>query len=123
VSFDGSIEEVGGVPTVVVDFGRVALRDVASVPVSLGDDVVVAMRPDDLQLLPAGALPRDGILALDAVLDDVAFLGTSVEARVTASSGQHIEVRLHPRQLPELPTVGGSIRFGIDPHHLHVFAM
>jgi ABC-type Fe3+/spermidine/putrescine transport system ATPase subunit len=122
VSFDGSIEERGGVPTVVVDFGRVALRDVASVPVSLGDQVVVAMRPDDLQLVPAGATPLDGMLVLDAVLDDVAFLGTSVEARVTTATGRHIEVRLHPRQLPDLPTVGDPIRFGIDPHHLHVFA-
>jgi putative spermidine/putrescine transport system ATP-binding protein len=122
VCFDGVVEDHGGAPGVSFGFGSVALRDVASVPVSLGDAVVVAMRPDDLQLAPAGSGGPDGAVALPGVLDDVAFLGTSVEARVTLQSGQHIEVRLHPRQLAELPPVGEPIHLGVDPHHLHVFA-
>ena len=122
VDFDGTIEDTDGVVSVALEFGRVALRDVASVPVSLGDSVVVAMRPDDLQLVPAGGRPGSGALVVDGVLDDVAFLGTSVEARVTARNGQRIEVRLHPRQLADLPSVGAPMQLAIDPHHLHVFA-
>jgi ABC-type Fe3+/spermidine/putrescine transport system ATPase subunit len=121
VTFDGIVDHVGGVLHATTEFGQFDLRDAASVPVSHGDAVVVAMRPDDLHLVPVGGSAPDGDLTLDGVLDDVAFLGTSVEARVTTTSGQHIEVRLHPRQLADLPPVGEPIALSIDPHHLHVF--
>jgi putative spermidine/putrescine transport system ATP-binding protein len=121
VTFDGVIERHDGHLHAVAEIGRFDLRDAASVPVAHGDDVVVAMRPDDLHLVPAGARVSAGDLVLAGVLDDVAFLGTSVEARVTTMSGQHIEVRLHPRQLADLPAVGAPIELSIDPHHLHVF--
>jgi ABC-type Fe3+/spermidine/putrescine transport system ATPase subunit len=121
VTFDGVIERHGDQLHAIAEIGRFDLRDAASVPVAHGDDVVVAMRPDDLTLVAVGASPPAGDLLLAAVLDDVAFLGTSVEARVTTTSGQHIEVRLHPRQLADLPAVGAPIELSIDPHHLHVF--
>jgi ABC-type Fe3+/spermidine/putrescine transport system ATPase subunit len=108
VSFDGVVEHDGEALTVTSEIGRFALRDAASVPVALGDRVVVAMRPDDLHLVAAGPAPG-GDLVLEGVLDDVAFLGTNVEAR------------LHPRQLADLPAVGAPIALSIDPHHLHVF--
>jgi ABC-type Fe3+/spermidine/putrescine transport system ATPase subunit len=121
VTFDGVVERHGAELHAIAEIGRFDLRDAASVPVAHGDDVVVAMRPDDLSLVAVGAIPPAGDLVLGAVLDDVAFLGTSVEARVTTRSGQHIEVRLHPRQLADLPAVGAPIELSIDPHHLHVF--
>lgn len=122
VSFEGVVEARGDALDAVCEIGRFDLRHAASVPVEHGDAVVVAMRPDDLHHVPAGAPGPDGALRFDATLDDVAFLGTSVEARVTTASGQHIEVRLHPRQLAELPVVGSPIGLSVDPHHLHVFA-
>jgi putative spermidine/putrescine transport system ATP-binding protein len=122
VTFDGTVEHHQDALTAVSQIGRFDLRLAASVPVSLGDKIVVAMRPDDLQLVAPGATVADDALVLRAVLDDVAFLGTSLEVRVTTDAGEHIDVRLHPRQLTDLPGTGQPISFRIDPTHVQVFA-
>lgn len=121
VSFAGVVEDVAGVRSAVGEAGVLDLRQAASVPVSLGDAVVLSMRPDDLTPLLGGQAPPAGHLVVSSVLDDVAFLGNSVEARVTTAGGRRIEVRLHPRQLTELPPVGEVVLLSIDPTHVHVF--
>jgi len=122
VAFDGRIEGADGDLTVVASFGRFPIAAAASVPVAFGDTVLVAMRPEDIGFVPDGLATPADVLVFGAVLDDVAFLGTSVEARLTTSTGQNIEMRLHPRELGLLPPVGHEIELTVDPSHLHVFA-
>ena len=122
VDFRGRVAGSDAHPTVVADIGEFALSDAASVPVALGDTVIVAMRPEDIGFVSDGQPAPPDVLTFDAVLDDVAFLGTSVEARVTTTTGQKIEMRLHPRDLVRLPEVGQAIELTVDPRHLHVFA-
>jgi putative spermidine/putrescine transport system ATP-binding protein len=118
VSFDGVVEH----GDVRVDVGHFGLAAAASVPVAHGDAVVVAMRPEDIGVASSDAYDTVDALRFGGTLDDVAFLGTSVEARVTLSTGQRIEMRLHPRDLSTLPPVGNAIDLQVDASHLHVFA-
>lgn len=121
VSFDGTIEHGAEGLEAVIEHGRFPLAAAASVPTSAGDEVIVSTRPEDIRVLHPGYEPEPGDLVIDATLDDVAFFGTSVEARATLHTGQKIEVRLHPRNLGLLPPTGEAIRLAVDPGHLHVF--
>ena len=87
-----------------------------------GEDVQLCVRPDDFRLAPAAHDAAGGGLGLDGTLDEVAFLGTSAEVRVRLGGGERVEVRLHPRQITELPAAGSAVRLYVDPDHIHVFA-
>ncbi len=122
VTFDGTIETGpgGSDPVAVTQFGRFPLDEAASAPPGLEGNVVAAFRPEDIGIVGENAV-HAGAVVVDALLDDVSFLGTSVEARVIVGD-QRIEARLHPRELTSLPPVGDSVRLCVDPSHVHVFS-
>lgn len=122
VNFEGTLDRQGAEPHVVMSVGRFPLSYAASVSRNLTDQVVVSMRPEDLGFVAAGSAPSPGALTFPARLDQVMFLGTSCEARVTIEQGQVLEMRLHPRDLSLLPDVGAPIELSIDTDHLHVFS-
>jgi ABC-type Fe3+/spermidine/putrescine transport system ATPase subunit len=117
VAFESTVADVDGTAVLTTELGTVPV-DPAVVPI--GDGAIVAIRPDDLTLT-TGDAPTDGALTLDGVLADIAFLGTSLEARIDLVGGRRIEARLPPRQLVELPELGQAIRLRVEPEHVHVF--
>lgn len=94
----------------------------------LGEDLRSAtaftalVRPDDF-VLASPDEPYDATVhQLTVTLDDVSFLGTSVEIRVESVEGRRIEARLPARQFAELPPLGEQLTLLVDPQHVHVFA-
>ncbi|MFM7535526.1 MAG: ABC transporter ATP-binding protein [Acidimicrobiales bacterium] len=122
VNFDGTVDRSGDEPVVTTPIGRFALGAAASVTNRLGDGVLVAMRPDDVGIRLAGSPVPPGALVFTGTLEQVVFLGTSVEALVTIASGQRLGMRLHPRELDVLPSAGSTVELVVEPDHLHVFA-
>jgi ABC-type Fe3+/spermidine/putrescine transport system ATPase subunit len=122
VNFEGRVDRSGHEPLVTIGVGRFPLSDAASVSRMLSDTVVVSLRPEDLGFVAPGSTPPPTALIFPGRLDQVMFLGTSVEARVTIEPGQVLEMRLHPRDLNLLPAVGSTIDLSIETDHLHVFA-
>lgn len=104
-------------------FGRHS-AGLGAVDCTPGDELQLCIRPDDLRVVAPHAAPSsnsDGMPHLVGTLDEAAFLGTSLEARVLLPDGSRLEVRLHPRQHDELPGPGEAIHLAIDPDHIHVF--
>ncbi len=122
VNFDGTVDRSGDEPVVSTPVGRFSLGAAASVTNRLGDEVLVAMRPDDVGIRLAGSPVPPGALVFTGTLEQVVFLGTSVEALVTIASGQRLGMRLHPRELDVLPSAGSTVELVVEPDHLHVFA-
>jgi len=122
VNFDGTVDRSGDEPVVTTPIGRFALGAAANVTNRLGDGVLVAMRPDDVGIRLAGSPVPPGALVFTGTLEQVVFLGTSVEALVTIASGQRLGMRLHPRELDVLPSAGSTVELVVEPDHLHVFA-
>jgi len=88
-----------------------------------GSHAVAAIRPDDMCLAPDGWSPDGVALSVTGVLADVAFLGTSLEARIDLPDDRRIEARLPPRRLTDLPELGSPVTLLVDPDHVHVFAV
>ncbi|MFT3852885.1 MAG: ABC transporter ATP-binding protein [Ilumatobacteraceae bacterium] len=88
-----------------------------------GSAVQVCVRPEDLGV---ASDDRTGEPGLTGTLVEVAFLGSSAEARVDLDVGdgavRRVEVRLHPRQIVGLPEPGSTVHLVVDPDHLHVFS-
>lgn len=84
--------------------------------------IAALVRPDDFVLATPDE-PHDATVhQLTVTLDDVSFLGTSVEIRVQSVEGRRIEARLPARQFAELPSLGEQLTLLVDPQHVHVFA-
>ncbi len=122
VNLDGTVDRSGDEPMVDTSIGRFALGAAASITNRLGDEVIVALRPDDVGIRLAGSSVPPGALVFTGTLEQVVFLGTSVEALVTIASGQRLGMRLHPRELDVLPPAGSTVELVVEPDHLHVFA-
>jgi putative spermidine/putrescine transport system ATP-binding protein len=80
----------------------------------------VCVRPEDLRLLADDA-DAGPALTLTGTLLQSAFLGTSVEASVALDTGQLLAVRLHPRQMADLPERRSRVRLAVDADHVQVF--
>ncbi len=82
-----------------------------------GAAVVVAVRPEELVLDPAGSGA-----GVDVTLEELAFLGTEVEARLRLATGERVDVRLRADRAPELSAHGGErLRLGVPPHSVRLF--
>jgi putative spermidine/putrescine transport system ATP-binding protein len=117
VTVAGTIGD-GGVVT--SPYGTVTVPRTALAP---GSAVQLCVRPEDLRVA-VDRVPDDRP-NLAGTLVEVAFLGSSAEARVDLHEAdgttRRVEVRLHPRQIAELPEPGTTVRLLVDPDHLHVF--
>lgn len=83
--------------------------------------VTALVRPDDFLLAAPGVDIDADTHQILVTLDDVSFLGTSVEIRAVTSTGRRIEARLPARQFADLPPRGDEITLLVDPQHVHVF--
>ena len=114
VTFDGTV----GDGYAESELGRHALDD----DLRSATSVTALVRPDDFVLATPDE-PHDATAhQLTVTLDDVSFLGTSVEIRVESVEGRRIEARLPARQFAELPPLGEQLTLLVDPQHVHVFA-
>ncbi|HEY9460588.1 MAG TPA: ABC transporter ATP-binding protein [Paralcaligenes sp.] len=108
--------------TVVADGSGLAVSTFDDVLVSAalsfqsraGDQVELAVRPENIQISPVGTGARSvGRIA------DVIYLGNLVEYMVEVSSGQVLRVQAHPK---ELFAVGSQVQVTLDADRCNVFA-
>jgi len=105
----------GSADAPVADAGFFRTPIAASGARSIGKDVVVGIRPEDID---AGALAgQNGHLPVDAQVDVVEFLGNEFQLHLS-SGGQTFVARVDTRTQTQ---PGDSIRVGFDRTKLHVF--
>ncbi|MDP9320955.1 MAG: ABC transporter ATP-binding protein [Chloroflexota bacterium] len=105
----------GSADAPVADAGFFKTPIAASGARSIGKDVVVGIRPEDID---AGALAgQNGHLPVDAQVDVVEFLGNEFQLHLS-SAGQTFVARVDTRTQTQ---PGDSIRVGFDRSKLHVF--
>ena len=104
-----------GTDTPVVDAGFFKAPIAASGARSIGRDVVVGIRPEDIG---AGAIAaQDGHVPVDARVEVVEFLGNEFQLHLS-SGGQTFVARFDTRTDTQ---PGASIRVGFNKSKLHVF--
>ena len=105
----------GNADAPVADAGFFKAAIAASGGRSIGKDVVVGIRPEDID---AGSLAeQDGHLPVDARVDVVEFLGNEFQLHLSNGSQTfvaRVDTRTHPQP-------GASIRVGFDKNKIHVF--
>ena len=84
--------------------------------VSVGDDVVVGVRPEDLVLGERAASPS-GQAQIRAIVDVVEYQGRELAVEVRTTEGQRLHVRAAERVGP-----GDEVTLSVDPAKLLVFA-
>ncbi|SDZ17400.1 putative spermidine/putrescine transport system ATP-binding protein [Micromonospora pattaloongensis] len=99
-------EKVGD--RVVLARGDLRLIGTAVAPVDLGDEVTVGIRPEDLRLVDADAIP--------ATVEVVEYQGREVAVEARTADG----VRLHLRT-PDRPAPGHKIHVAADPDRVLAF--
>jgi multiple sugar transport system ATP-binding protein len=105
----------GSADATVADAGFFKVPITASGGRSVGKDVVVGIRPEDID---AGALAaQDGHVPVDAQVDVVEFLGNEFQLHLS-SAGQTFVARVDTRTQTE---PGASLRVGFDRSKIHVF--
>jgi spermidine/putrescine transport system ATP-binding protein len=78
------VEAAGGLATVAVAGGAMAVRGLAQAPVLAGQAVTVAVRPEKLRLSPER--PAESANAFPAVVDEVTYIGS--DTRVVIRLGE-----------------------------------
>jgi putative spermidine/putrescine transport system ATP-binding protein len=121
VRFDATVEAVERDCITVAGPLGVFTFDAPDGSSAVGDAIVLGVRPEDLTIRPRDlraepAVHRPGT---EAVIEDAAFLGTTIEVRVRAADGARIDVRLAPDD--ELPPLGSAVWIAADPRRVHAF--
>jgi multiple sugar transport system ATP-binding protein len=99
----------------VADAGFFKVPIAASAARSIGKDVVVGIRPEDID---AGAITgQNGHIPVDASVDVVEFLGNEFQLHLSAG-GQTFVARVDTRTQTQ---PGNSLRVGFNRSKLHVF--
>src|SRR6266542_2197135 len=105
----------GSPDATVADAGFFTVPITASGGRSVGKDVVVGIRPEDID---AGALAaQNGHVPVDAQVDVVEFLGNEFQLHLS-SAGQTFVARVDTRTQTQ---PGASLRVGFDRSKIHVF--
>jgi multiple sugar transport system ATP-binding protein len=104
----------GSADAPVADAGFFKAPVAASGARAIGKDVVVGIRPEDID---AGTLAQDGHVPVDTKVDVVEFLGNEFQLHLS-SAGQSFVARVDTR-INTQP--GASLRVGFDRSKLHVF--
>jgi putative spermidine/putrescine transport system ATP-binding protein len=101
---------------VTVGAPGLTLRGTAAQPVSVGQDVRVAIRPEDLVVV-SPAVPVTGGNSLTATVSVVEYHGREFAVGVTAVDGRNLHVRAD-----HAPLVGSTVELTADPARVLVFA-
>ena len=105
---------VGSADAPEVDAGFFKAPVAAGTARSIGREVVVGIRPEDID---AAALARDGHVPVDTRVDVVEFLGNEFQLRLS-TAGQSFVARVDTRTHTQ---PGASLRVGFDRSKIHVF--
>jgi len=84
--------------------------------VARGETVQVAIRPENLRLIPATAV--DGAGGVPGRVVEVTFLGNIVDCHVALGDGTRVRIQVDPGQTPE---VGQRVGVRFDGRHSSVF--
>lgn len=84
---------------------------------TVGDEVVVALRPECLELMPPG---EGGTLA--GTVTQTVFVGAEARAMVKLEGGGHVVARLAPTSLERYER-GSQVRVGWEPDSVHAFGV
>ena len=110
--FDAKLTGTADAPAADAGFFKAPVA--ASGARSIGRDVVVGIRPEDID---AGALAQDGHVPVDATVDVVEFLGNEFQLHLS-TAGQTFVARVDTRTHTQ---PGASLRVGFDRSKIHVF--
>jgi iron(III) transport system ATP-binding protein len=91
----GRVTGIGEAGEVRVESGLGTLACTAPSPVSVGDSILLAIRPEHVELANGSAVPN----TLSAVLDSASFVGSSMDCMVRVGA-QPLRVMLHPERTP-----------------------
>ncbi|MEU6205336.1 ABC transporter ATP-binding protein [Micromonospora musae] len=98
--------------TVAVESDGLRLVGVPVGPVAPGDEVIVAVRPEDVRVDQAGATTD----ALPAQIEVVEYQGRELAAEAVTAAGSRVHLRTDQRVAP-----GDQVGLSIDPQRLLVF--
>jgi multiple sugar transport system ATP-binding protein len=110
--FDAKLTGSADAPSADAGFFKAPVA--ASGARSIGRDVVVGIRPEDID---AGPLAQDGHVPVDATVDVVEFLGNEFQLHLS-TAGQSFVARVDTRTHTQ---PGASLRVGFDRSKIHVF--
>ncbi|RKN32405.1 ABC transporter ATP-binding protein [Micromonospora musae] len=98
--------------TVAVELDGLRLVGVPVGPVAPGDEVIVAVRPEDVRVDQAGATTN----AVPAQIEVVEYQGRELAAEAVTAAGSRVHLRTDQRVAP-----GDQVTLSIDPQRLLVF--
>lgn len=114
VTFEGKIVQRGkGRCLAVCGGAHISLPDASAQNVTPGDSVRVAIRPEDIELLPGGELETN---QLPGQIEQVAYLGDHLEYQIRAAG---ISFVLSTAKKERYQT-SEAVRLSIDPDRIHI---
>jgi putative spermidine/putrescine transport system ATP-binding protein len=122
--FDGHLEAVAdGRCTIRIADAGTCIDGTLAEPVSRGGAVTVSLRPERVQVRPAGhtidALPG---CRMSGLLREIIYLGDHVRARVALGGNDDFTVKRPISEAHALPGVGAQVEVFWTPEHCRAFA-
>ncbi len=98
-----------------INLGGHAIRTTASLNGSVGDTVMLALRPEMITLEGIDGQPTDNANRLPATVTDVAFLGSVVRVSTTVGGGTAIHVDTFNNPNLAVPPAGSPVMLSFPP--------
>jgi ABC-type Fe3+/spermidine/putrescine transport system ATPase subunit len=112
----GSVAALDG-HSVVVRTELGLLRAARSNGIAVGEDVVLGIRPDEIEVIAAGA-EGDHLDRVSGTIEDKIFIGTLDEIRLRLSASATFQVETRPGRAGH---VGERLEVGWNPNHCKLF--
>jgi putative spermidine/putrescine transport system ATP-binding protein len=121
--FDGSLETVAGSRCTIRIAGDACIDGALASPLPAGSRVTVSLRPERVQIAPAGnTIAKVPGRHLAGTLREVIYLGDHVRARVALPGNDDFTVKRPIDEAHRLPAIGGAVELAWVPEHCRAFA-
>jgi putative spermidine/putrescine transport system ATP-binding protein len=99
------------------------IRGMLVEPVKNGDAVTASLRPERVQIGPAGhTLDAHPLCRLEGSLQEIIYLGDHVRARVALTGNEELMVKRPISEAKTLPRIGAAVDVFWAPEHCRAFA-
>jgi len=121
--FDGSLQSVEGTRCSVRIAGDACIEGSLAVPLPVGAEVTVSLRPERVQVSHRGhTIQAVAGCRLAGTLREVIYLGDHVRARVALPDNGDFTVKRPIDEAHRLPAIGGPVELTWSPKHCRAFA-
>jgi putative spermidine/putrescine transport system ATP-binding protein len=121
--FDGSLQSVEGTRCSVRIAGDACIEGSLAVPLPVGAEVTVSLRPERVQVSHRGhTIQAVAGCRLAGTLREVIYLGDHVRARVALPDNGDFTVKRPIDEAHRLPAIGGPVELTWAPEHCRAFA-